>query len=185
MASVGVRTVVGSDAVGVFAAAPPLAVAEFVTEAGALAATFTISAIGFPVAPAAIAVALVHVTVCPAALHVQPVPVAALNVKPAGNVSVTVTVPDVATFPELLTEIEYVPVVPFAKDPLCDLARASVEVPARVVGSVAVGELIAPPPLAVAEFVTDPGAPATLTVNVMALPAAPAAMPVVLVHVAL
>jgi hypothetical protein len=185
IASTGLTTVVGSVAVGKFVAPPPLAVAEFVTVAVAIAATFTISAIGVPAAPAAIAVALVHVTVCPAALHVHPVPFAALNVSPAGSVSVTVTVPDVATFPELPIAIVYVPLWPAPNDPMCDLAIASTGVPASVVGSVAVGMLVAPPPLAVTELVTDPGAPAVLTVNAMGLPVAPAAMVVVLVHVAL
>ncbi len=184
MASVGVTTVVGSVAVGEFVAAPPLAVAEFVTEAGAFAATFTVRVIGFPAAPAAMTVALVQVIVCPTALHVQPVPVAALNVRPVGSVSVTVIVPEVATLPELLTAIVYVPIAPVTKDPECDFAMASVGLPASVVGSVAVGEFVAPPPLAVTELVTDPGAPPTLTVSVIGLPAAPAAMAVVLVQVA-
>jgi hypothetical protein len=183
IARVGVTTVVGSVAVGEFVAAPPLAAAEFVTVAGAFAATLTVSVIGVPAAAAAMTVALVHVTVCPSALQVQPVPVAALNVRPVGSVSVTVMVPDVATFPVLLTAIVYVPVAPVTKDPVCDFAIASVGLPASVVGSVAVGVFVAPPPLAVTELVTDPGAPVALTVNVMGLPAAPAAMAVVLVQV--
>jgi hypothetical protein len=185
MARLGATTVVGSVAVGEFVAPPPLAVAVLVTCGRAAGRTFTISAIGVPAAPAAIAVALVHVTVCPAALHVHPVPFAALNVSPAGSVSVTVTVPDVATFPELPIAIVYVPLWPAPNDPMCDLAIASTGVPASVVGSVAVDVLTAPPPLAATELVTEPGAPATLTVNVMAWPAAPGAMVVELVHVAL
>jgi len=185
IARVGVTTVVGSVTLGVFNAAPPLAVAEFVTVAGAFAATLTASVIGVPAAPPAMTAVLVQVTVCPAALHVQPVPLAALNVKPAGSVSVTVMVPEVATFPVLLTAIVYFPVAPVTNDPVCDFAIASVGVPASVVGSVAVGVLMAPPPLTVTEFVTDPGAPTALTVKVIGSPAAPAAMAVVLVHVAI
>ncbi len=185
MPRVGVMTVVGSVAVGEFAAPPPLVVAEFVTEAGALAATLTVSVIGFPAAPTAMTVVLVQVTDCPASLHVQPVPVAALNVKPAGSVSVTVTVPVVATFPVLLTAIVYVPVAPVTNDPVCDFAIASVGLPASVVGSVAVGVFVAPPPLTVTELVTEPGEPTALTANVIGLPFVPAAMAVVLVHVAL
>jgi hypothetical protein len=185
MPRVGVMTVVGSVAVGEFAAPPPLAVAEFVTVAGAFVATLAVSVIGFPAAPAAMTVALVQVTVCPAALQVHPVPLAALNVRPVGSVSVTVIVPEVATLPVLLTAIEYVPVAPVTKDPVCDFAIASTGLPASVVGSVAVGVFVAPPPLAVTEFVTDPGAPTAFTVSVMGLPLAPAAIAVVLVHVAL
>jgi hypothetical protein len=85
----------------------------------------------------------------------------------------------------LLTEIEYVPVVPVAKDAVCDFASASVGVPVRVVGSVAVGVLVAPPPLTATELVTEPGVPAALTVRVMGFPVALAAIGVVLVHVAL
>jgi len=184
IARVGVRTVVGSVAVGVFEAPPPLTVTEFVTVAGAFAATFAVSVIGSPPAPAAMTAALVHVTVGPAALHVQPVPEAALNVKPVGSVSVTVIVPDVATLPLLLTTIVYVPVAPVTSEPVCDFAIARAGLPASVVGSVAVGVLMAPPPLTVTELVTEPGAPTALTVKVIGAPFAPAAMAVVLVHVA-
>jgi hypothetical protein len=110
IARTGVTTVVGSVAVGEFVAPPPLAVAELVTRGTAAASTFTVSVIGFPVAAAAMTVALSQVTVWPAALQVHPVPVAALNVSPAGSVSVTVIVPEVATLPVLLTAIVYVPV---------------------------------------------------------------------------
>jgi hypothetical protein len=65
------------------------------------------------------------------------------------------------------------------------LAIASTGVPASVVGSVAVGELVAPPPLAVAELVTEPGAPTAFTLNAMGAALAPAGMAVVLVQVAL
>jgi len=184
IARVGVTTVVGSVTLGVFDAPPPLTVAELLTVAGALAATFTVSVIGVAAAPAAITAALEQVTVCPAALHVQPVPLAALKVRPAGRVSVTVIVPDVATLPLLLTAMVYLLVAPVAKEPVCDLAIASAGLPARMVGSVAVGVFVAPPPLTVTELVTEPAAPTAFTFNVMGFPAAPAAMVVVLVHVA-
>ncbi len=63
IASTGVATVVGSVAVGEFVAPPPLTVAVLVACGTAAASTFTASAIGFPVPPAAIAVVLVQVTV--------------------------------------------------------------------------------------------------------------------------
>lgn len=185
IASTGLTIVVGSVAVGEFVAPPPLAVAVLVTSGTAAASTFTVSVIGLPVAAGSMLVALVHVTVCPAAVQVHPVPLAALNVKPLGRVSATVMFPAVGTLPELLTTIEYVPVCPVANDPVCDLAIASVGLPDSFVGSVALGALVAPPPLAVTEFVTDPGAPTALTVNVMGAAPAPAAMAVALVQVAL
>jgi hypothetical protein len=184
IASTGVTTVVGSVAAGVFAAPPPDAFAVFVTLAGALAATCTVSVIALPEAAAAIAVALVHVTTPPAALHVHPVPLAALKVKPVGSVSVTVSVPDVARFPELLTTSAYVPVCPATNEPVWDFASASTGAPESVVGSVAVGAFEAPPPLTVTELVREPAAPATFTMSVMGLPLPEAAMLVTLVHVA-
>jgi hypothetical protein len=184
IASTGVTIVVGSVAVGVLAAPPPDAFAEFVTEAAAPAATCTERAIGLPLPPTAIAAALVQVTTAPAAPHVQPVPLAALKLKPAGSVSVTVIEPDVAAFPELLTTSAYDPVCPATNEPVCVFASARAGPPASVVGSVAAGVFEAPPPLTVTELVTEPGAPVTLTVSAMGLPFAVAAMGVVLVHVA-
>jgi hypothetical protein len=96
-----------------------------------------------------------------------------------------VIVPEVATFPVLLTSIVYVPVAPSTNDPVCDFVIASIGLPTSVVGSVAVGVFVAPPPPAVTEFVSDPGAPTVFTVSVIGLPLAPAAMAVVLVQVAL
>jgi hypothetical protein len=78
IASIGRTIVVGSLAVGAFVAPPPVTLAVFVSVAGALAATLTVSAIGLPAPPAAIVAGVVHVTVAPAAEHVQPVPLAAL-----------------------------------------------------------------------------------------------------------
>lgn len=75
--------------------------------------------------------------------------------RPAGSVSTTVTVPLVAEPPELLGTIEYVPGAPTVKLPLCDNAIASVAGDGEiVVGSLAVAVLVAPPPEAVAVFVT-------------------------------
>jgi len=63
IARVGRTIVVGSFADGVLAAPPPEAPAVFVTDAAAELATFTTREIALPLAPAAIAVVLVHVTV--------------------------------------------------------------------------------------------------------------------------
>jgi hypothetical protein len=67
-------TVVGSLAVGEFDAPPPVALTLFVTLGTAVVSTLTFSVMGFAFAPAAIADDDVHVTVCPDALHDQPVP---------------------------------------------------------------------------------------------------------------
>jgi hypothetical protein len=167
----------------VLTAPPPEAVAEFVSEPGD-PPTLTVSVIGFPAAAAAMLVVLVHVALWPEPLQIQPVPLAALNVKPAGSVSVTVIVPEVAAVPVLLTAIAYVPVAPIVNVPVCVFAIASVGL-STVVGSVAVGVLAAPPPLTLAEFVTDAAAAAaTFTVRVIALPLAAAAIAVVLVQLA-
>ncbi len=74
-------TLVGSNALLLppFAAGslPPLTATELVTAGTAVEATATVSMIGLAlVAPAAMAAALVQVTVWPAAAHAQPVPVA-------------------------------------------------------------------------------------------------------------
>jgi hypothetical protein len=45
----------------------------------------------------------VQVTIWATMLHDQPVPDQALGVSPAGSVSVTVTVPEVAPVPEFVT----------------------------------------------------------------------------------
>src|SRR5512139_3545581 len=81
---------------------PPLTVTLFVTLPTAAEPTFTVSviALGF-VASAAMTAALVHVTACQAAEQVQPVPVAAEYARPAGSVSVTVMVPEVAAVPSV------------------------------------------------------------------------------------
>jgi hypothetical protein len=94
-----------------------------------------------------------------------------MGVKPAGNVSVTVTIPLVAPAPLLRTTSVYIaPVCSKVKMPVCDFVIARSETGAIGVRSVApllVG-VLSPPPLTVAEFVTFAGAVgATLTVSVM------------------
>jgi hypothetical protein len=116
-------------------------------------------------------------------VHVQPVPVAALKVNPAGNVSVTVIVPEVADVPVLLTAIVYVPVVPIVKLPACVLAIAKTGC-VTVVGSVAVAAVPAPPPEAVALLVTcGTAAASALTVSEIGAPFAATAMAAALVQV--
>jgi hypothetical protein len=183
IASTGVPArVVGSVATGVFVAPPPLALTEFVTEPGAPVA-LTTSAIALPAAPAAIDVVLVHVAVCAAPLHVQPVPLAALNVRPVGSVSVTVIVPEVAAVPLLLTTIEYEPVEPIVKLPVCVFTTASCGA-STVVGSLEDGVFAAPPPDAPAVLVTLAGAfAATFTTSEIGFPVPATAILVVLVHV--
>jgi hypothetical protein len=177
-------SVVGSCAVGVFDAPPPLAATAFVTEPGD-PPTLTVREIEFPTAPAAMLVALVHVTVWPAAPHVQPVPLAEANVRPAGSVSIAAIVPEVATLPVLPTAIVYVPVAPIVKFPVCVFVTESAGAPEIVVGSFATGAFAAPPPLAVAVFVSEPGAvvEGTVTFSVIDGKAPAAATAAVVVHV--
>jgi hypothetical protein len=176
-------SVVGSVATGAFVAPPPDTVAELVTLPEGPTA-LTVSAIGLPDAPAAIAVVLVQVADAPLPLQLHPVPLALLKVRPVGNVSTTVIVPEVGAVPVLPTAIVYVPVCPTVKVPVCVLLTASTG-RSIAVGSVAVGALVAPPPDAPALFVRGDGAfPATFTVSVMGFPLALAAIVVVLVHVA-
>ena len=59
--------------------------------------------VGVATLPAAMVVVLAHVTTCPVAAQVQPVPVAETKPSPAGKVSVTVMVPVVGAAPTLLT----------------------------------------------------------------------------------
>ena len=69
-------------------------VAVFCTEAAALPLTATLSVSVGRLAPTAMLAALLaQVTVCPAALQDQPVPVPETNVRPVGRTSVTVAVP--------------------------------------------------------------------------------------------
>src|SRR5262245_26338032 len=97
-------TMVGSLAVLLVAleSPPPLTVAVLVTLPGALAATFTMSATGGYEAPGPSASARVQVVVAPS-VQVQPAPLAALGLMPAGMVSLTVMRPAVGPEPELRT----------------------------------------------------------------------------------
>jgi hypothetical protein len=88
----------------VFVSEPPLTVAAFVTLAGAVLATLTVSVKDGYVACAARASVRVHVTVWLLIAHVpQPVPAAAVGTRPEGTESVTVTVPLVAAEPPFRT----------------------------------------------------------------------------------
>src|SRR5512140_3355210 len=85
---------------------PPLTATLFVTVPTALDPTPTVSVIALGlVAPAAMTALLVHVTTCAAAEQLQPVPAALEYVRPEGNVSVTVIVPDVAAVPSALSTV--------------------------------------------------------------------------------
>src|ERR1035438_8258516 len=76
---------------GKFVSPPPETAAVLVTLAGALVATFTLRVMGGKPAPAARASECVQVSV--ARFVVQPAPLIAVAVRPAGNVSTTLTVP--------------------------------------------------------------------------------------------
>ena len=105
-------------------------------------------------------------------VQVQPVPLIAVAVRPAGKVSITVTVLEVAAPPLFVAVIVYAaPVCPWLKLPewLLDMVRSGGE--AIVVTSLAVSldVLVSPPPETVTVFVTEAGALlATFTVNVIA-----------------
>jgi hypothetical protein len=97
-ATVG-ETVVGSVPVlfPEVASPPPLTVTLFVTLAATLLAKFTVNVIaGYAALPAR---TLLVVQVLVANVQLQPVPLIAVAVKPAGSVSTTVTVPDVDAVP--------------------------------------------------------------------------------------
>src|SRR5205814_2175106 len=88
----------------VFSSPPPETFTTFVTLGGALLETFTVSVMTGQVAPAPSASLRVHVRV--PRVHVHPVPLIAVAVRPAGRVSVIVTIP-VDGAPEMLwTAIE-------------------------------------------------------------------------------
>jgi hypothetical protein len=103
-----IATVVGSVAVAEALAPPPENVAEFVTLGTAAGCGVTVTVIGLPLAPAAIARDDVQVTTCPALPQDHPPPVAPTYVSPAGNVSTTVIVPLVVAVPVLLVASVYV-----------------------------------------------------------------------------
>jgi hypothetical protein len=87
---------------------PPLTVAVFVTLAGAVPDTVTVSRMGGYVPCAARRSLRVHVTVCPLiaqpfAPPPQPVPFAVLGARPVGTESTTVTTAFVADEPTFVT----------------------------------------------------------------------------------
>jgi len=184
MASVGCARVVGSVAVGVLTAPPPLAVAEFVTLPGVVpVGIVTPRVIDGKAAEAAMVAVDVQVTTCAESEHVQPVPVADAYVSPVGSVSTTVVVPNVVALPVLLTAIVYEPLPPTTKFPTCDLAIASTGI-VTVVTSVALPLFGAPPPDELAVLVTVGTADAaTDTTTEIGFPMPDALIVVLLVHV--
>jgi hypothetical protein len=109
-------------------------------------------------------------------VQVHPVPLIAVAVSPEGNVSTTVTVPDVGPDPPLLTVRVYVaPVWPCVKLPLCVFVRVrsgrrgAEDVTVVASEAVLLAVFASPPPETVAVLVTPDGAlVATVTVTVMA-----------------
>jgi hypothetical protein len=183
------ETDVRSEAVllAVFVSDPPLTVAVLVTLPAAFAATVTVTITAGYDALAANAVDVVHVRV--ASVQVQPEPLIAVAVKPAGNASTTVTVPAVGALPTLETVNVYVaPTWPSAKLPTCvDVTVTSGARGVTVVTSVAVllAVFVSPPPLTVALLVRlAPALLATVTVRVMGEYAAPPPSGLVFVQVA-
>lgn len=63
--------------------------AVLVSDDGAVAVTSTVSVMGARLAPAATGPGLVQLTVCATMVHVHPVPLAAVGVRPAGRTSLT------------------------------------------------------------------------------------------------
>jgi hypothetical protein len=91
---------------------PPETATLFVTDDAALLATLTVK-VKTLVPLIAMAVVLVQVITCPTALQVQFAPfvppgvmLPAVTLNPVGRVSVTVTVPEVATVPGLLETVK-------------------------------------------------------------------------------
>ena len=113
-----------------------------------------------------------HVNV--ASVQLQPDPLIAVAVSPVGSVSVTLTVPVVATPPLLVTLMVYVaPVCPCVKFPMCVfvIVKSAGARAETVVASFALSfeVLLSPPPETVAVFVIEAAAfAATLTVKVIA-----------------
>ena len=101
-------------------ALPTLAV--LVTLGMAAAPTLTVKIISGKLEFGANVAALVQVTRLPTALQVQSVPMALTNPKPAGKLSVTVTVPALVDGPRLRTVNTYCPFKPTVKIPRWRLA---------------------------------------------------------------
>src|SRR5215467_10053458 len=92
-----------AESLPVLVSPPPLTVTLFVIVAGADAATLTVSVMFGNAAPAASESDRVHVR--PASAQLHPLPDNPVAVRPAGKPSETVTAPDVAVAPTLLTLI--------------------------------------------------------------------------------
>jgi len=106
----------------VFASPPPDTEAVFVTLAGAFAATVTDRVTGGKLPP--VAKASLRVQLNDARVQLQPDPTIPVAVKPAGNVSVTVTVPALEPAPAFETLSVYVPPDwPRTKAPECVFVR--------------------------------------------------------------
>src|SRR5215471_13293733 len=113
-----------------------------------------------------------HVVVAPT-VQFQPLPLAAVAVNPAGSVSLTVTVPELASVPGLLTvSVKGKPACPWNALPVCVFVMVrSIGLGLTVTLSLAVSfaVLVSPPPDTVAVLVMLVGAlTATFTVNVIA-----------------
>jgi hypothetical protein len=103
----------------------------------------------------------------------QPLPLAELGVRPLGRASVAVTAPVVDPLPPFETTSVKLPVPPRCKVELLavfDSVRLGVPgVAPMLTVTEPIPTVDAPPPVTLAEFVTEPGAlPATLTETVMA-----------------
>lgn len=142
----------------VFASPPPDTVSVLVNEPVAFEATLTVNVItGYelPLANASDRVQLEAFNV-----HVHPVPVSPVAVKPAGNVSITVAAPLVAAVPALVTVIANVPPWPWVKLPVWIDVTVRSGTPEIVVPSVPVlfEVFVSPPPEIVTVLVNDPAA---------------------------
>ena len=111
---------VGSEALSlaVFVSPPPETVAVLVTDEAALLATLTVIVMGGYVAPAAKGSVRAQTNVL--RVQVQPTPLIAVAVKPAGRASAAETEPEVAMPPAFPTDIRYIaPLWPRLNAPLC------------------------------------------------------------------
>jgi hypothetical protein len=98
----------------------------------------------------------VHVITWPETEHAQPFPEAAAGFSPAGIGSVTVTVPLVGVSPSLVTVSVKLPVLArriVAALAVLEIARLGPDCVFTVTEPVA--DVVSPPPLTLAEFVTD------------------------------
>src|SRR5215831_4632438 len=98
---------------------PPPIDATLVTVAGAVPDTLTVNVTGGKLAPAPSTSARVHDT-GDDVVHVQPVPLTAVAVTAAGNVSTSVTTPDVGLPPTLvMVAVNTAPVCPCVTGSTC------------------------------------------------------------------